>query len=164
MRLVSLAVALCCVWGTFPAPLRAEPAPPRAAPLTFERPIDGRPTIVLDRLSFPKEVIGAKDFEKHLRRELAKEASQADWGAGRDNRIEYRFEVTQLRFIVEKDAFLIRCAAVGRLPGGQTAKSELSFGGGLGERTKLTKRVLTIVARGVIARLAELERRRRGLA
>jgi hypothetical protein len=118
---------------------------------------------VLDRLDFPQDVSGAPGFQQHLKRVLRREAYRADWGAGRENRIEYRFVVTELSYTLHEKTLRIRCSAIGRLPGGQTAKSELTFGGGVGERTALTKRVLEIVARGVITRLAELERKRRGL-
>lgn len=131
--------------------------------LMDEKPSDGTPMVVLDRLVFPRDVLGASDFEAHLKRALRREASRADWGAGRENRIEYRFSVTELKYTLIDGALRAHCAAVGRLPGGQTAKSELSFSGHPSERTALTKRVLEIVARGVITRLAELERRRRGL-
>jgi hypothetical protein len=117
----------------------------------------------LDRLEFPGDIMDAPTFEKHLKRILKREAYRADWGAGRENRIEYRFSVTELSYTISDKALRIQCSATGRLPGGQTAKSELTFGGSLGERIPLTKQVLEIVARGVITRLAELERKRRGL-
>jgi hypothetical protein len=131
--------------------------------LLDEKPTDGHPTVVLDSLKFPKDLIGSSSFESHLKRALGREAYRADWGAGRENRIEYRFEVTELKYTLSDGALRVHCAAIGRLPGGQTAKSQLSFGGKPGERVALTKRVLEIVGRGVITRLAELERRRRGL-
>ena len=141
-------------------------APGLPAPLgspASEAPSEGRPTVVLDQLDFPKEVVDHAEFRAHLLRFLKREAARADWGAGGGNRIEYRFEVSQLRFVVSEDALTIHCSAVGRLPGGHSAKSELSFGGSLLERKKLTKKVLGIVAHGVLVRLSELERRRRGL-
>ena len=130
---------------------------------SLEKPTDGHPTVHLDRLVFPKDVVGATTFEKHLRKVLKREAQRVDWGAGRENRIEYRFYIEQLTFALEGRVLRIRCEAVGRLPGGQTAKSELTFGGDIGERVQLTHQVLEIVGRGVMTRLAELERRRRGL-
>ena len=130
---------------------------------TIEKSIDGHPTIVLDRLEFPKDVVGAPGFEKHLRKVLRREAHLADWGAGKDNRIEYRFYIVELKYHIDGRALRIHCEALGRLPGGQTAKSELSYGGDIGSRDQLTRQVLEIVGRGVITRLSELERRRRGL-
>ena len=139
-------------------------APTQAVALdTLEKAHDGKPEVHLDQFSFPQNIQNAKEFEAHLKRALKREAYRADWGAGRENRIEYRFEVTELKFILDEGALRIHCEAVGKLPGGRSAKSELSFGGHPGERKELTKQVLGIVARGVITRLAELERRRRGL-
>jgi hypothetical protein len=87
---------------------------------------------------------------------------RADWGAGAKNRIEYRFFVTELTLTEEEGVLRVRCTAVGKLPKGKTAKSRLSFSGDPHKKSELVKRVLDIVARGVITRLAELERVRRG--
>ncbi len=130
---------------------------------SLEKSTEGKPAVYLDKLVFPKDIVGAKSFEAHLRKVLKREAYRADWGAGKDNRIEYRFYIEKLKYTVDGRALRIRCEAIGRLPGGRTAKSELSFGGDIGSRKKLTRQVLEIVGRGVITRLAELERRRRGL-
>ena len=134
-----------------------------ASSTSSEKPADGHPNVHLDRLTFPKNVQGARGFKKHLKQTLKREAYRADWGAGRENRIEYRFEITKLLFTFDEGALRIKCVALGRMPGGQTAKSQLTFGGHPGDRNKLTRQVLTIVARGVVTRLAELERKRRGL-
>lgn len=128
-----------------------------------EKPTDGPPAVVLDRLEFPRDVLGSSKFERHLRRTLRREARRVDWGAGRDNRIEYRFSVTKLRFELEDDLLRVHCTAVGKLPSGRSAKSRISFGGTPSERTRLVQDVLDVVARGVMTRLAELERQRRGL-
>ena len=131
--------------------------------LSEERTADGHPDVHLNKLVFPKNIVGAPGFEKHLTRSLKREVYRADWGAGRENRIEYRFEVTELKFTLSDGALRIKCSAIGRLPGGRRAKSQLSFGGSALKRTALTNQVLEIVARGVVTRLAELERKRRGL-
>ncbi|MEZ4225132.1 MAG: hypothetical protein R3B13_29540 [Polyangiaceae bacterium] len=60
------------------------------------------------------------------------------------------------------DVMRVSCTAVGRLPGGRSAKSHLTFGGDPRKKNELITRVLEIVARGVVTRLAELERVRRG--
>lgn len=135
----------------------------RATRLEEESHPNGHPEVHLDSLTFPRDIVGAKDFERHLLKVLKREAYSADWGAGTNNQIEYRFNVTELRFTVSDGTMHVYCAAEGTLPSRKRAKSELSFGGHLSERTELTKRVLEIVARGVITRLAELERIRRGL-
>lgn len=142
-------------------PLRAEE--PSASWLSDEKPAEGQPTVILDRLTFPRDVLGAARFEEQLKKTLRREVARADWGAGRENRIEYRFSVTELKYTLEDGALRAHCTAVGQLPRGQSAKSELTFSGRPSERVALTHQVLEIVARGVITRLAELERKRRGL-
>jgi len=125
-------------------------------------PIRGRPHVVLDELAFPDDVSGGAAYKQHLRKTLAREARHADWGAGRKNRIEYRFYVTELVIEERGDALQVRCTALGKLPKGKRAKSHLAFSGEKSQRSELVRRVLDIVAKGVITRLAELERVRRG--
>ncbi len=120
----------------------------------------GRPKVVLDQLDLAKAPLPAAE-EKYLRDVLAKEARHADWGAGRKSRIPYRFRIDELDVVEEATVVRIRCAATGWLPKGRTAKSRLAFGGAPKERPELVRRVLAIVAHGVITRLAELERERR---
>lgn len=139
------------------------PLPPATTHLSEEKPAEGQPTVVLDHLTFPKDVVGAASFEAQLKKTLQREVYRADWGAGRENRIEYRFSVTELKYTMVDGALRAHCAAVGRLPRGQTAKSELTFSDHPSERVALTNKVLEIVARGVVTRLAQLERKRRGL-
>ncbi len=124
---------------------------------------EGRPEVHLDRLDFPNHVADSRTLRLHLERVLKREVRRVEWGAGRDNRIEYRFSVTKLDLAVDGDVLEVSCTALGALPGGRTAKSQLTFGGAASERQRVVKQVLEIVARGVITRLAQLERRRRGL-
>lgn len=135
-------------WLLLPAELRGE--------------TEGRPKVVLDRLDFPAE-LGAKKYRRHLERVLSREVRKVDWGASKDSTIEYRFEVTGLALSTPApDVLTVTCTAVGRLPSGRSASSRLSFSGAPRERDELVQEVLAIVARGVVARLAELERVRRG--
>ncbi len=119
------------------------------------------PTVVLDRLEFPV-ILGASKYEKHLRKALRQAASEADWGAGPDSTIEYRFAVKALTVEQKGDVLTVKCTAFGTLPRGRQAQSKLTFGGSPREHSELIRKVLTIVARGVITRLAEIERVRRG--
>src|SRR5690554_2608313 len=153
LSLVPCVVILAPTSGHTAPPGELPPPEPLAGqeptPLTTaDKTPRGTPRIHLDRLDFP-DVPGA--------------ARRARWGAGRDNRIEYRFEVTELSVRVEGDVLRVSCSAVGRLPGRQTARSRLTFGGDPAQRTQVVHQVLEIVARGVLTRLSELERQRRGL-
>jgi hypothetical protein len=121
----------------------------------------GRPSVTLDRLVFPSNLERRGELERHLKNVLRREARRADWGAGSHAKIEYRFIVEELSVAVEGRVLRVRCTALGRLPKGKSARSRLEVGGSPGRRLEEIKKVLEIVARGVITRLAELERHRR---
>ncbi len=63
--------------------------------------------------------------------------------------------------VAKGSALEVRCSARGELPGGRRARSRLVYGGDPKQTQKLVERVLEIVARGVVGRLAEMERERR---
>ncbi|HEX3773721.1 MAG TPA: hypothetical protein VHV51_04600 [Polyangiaceae bacterium] len=130
---------------------------------TDEAPLSAaaRPKVKLDRLTFPASFNDAKDYESHLRGTLKREARRADWGAGSGSKISYRFFVEELELREDGGVLHVTCTALGRLPKGKSAKSHIVFGGDLRERKKVVEHVLDIVARGVVTRLAELERARR---
>ncbi|MEO6600751.1 MAG: hypothetical protein ABIQ16_12810 [Polyangiaceae bacterium] len=140
----------------YPAVARAEPQADDNGPSAADRP-----TVKLDRLALPADLVGAKEYETHLRSALRREARRADWGARSGSKISYRFFVEQLELREESGVLHVTCTARGRLPRGKSAKSHIAFGGDPRERKKVVERVLDIVARGVITRLAELERVRR---
>lgn len=119
------------------------------------------PHVKLDRLSLPPDLIGARTVEKHLRSTLRREVRYADWGADVNSKISYRFAIERLELREENGVLHVICTARGQLPKGKSAKSHIVFGGDPRERTKVVQHVLDIVARGVVTRLAELERARR---
>lgn len=119
------------------------------------------PHVKLDRLTLPADLVGAKNFEAHLRSTLKREVRRADWGASASSKISYRFVIEQLELREANGVLHVTCTARGRLPKGKSAKSHIVFGGDPHERTKVVQHVLDIVARGVVTRLAELERTRR---
>jgi len=141
-------------WGAGRKP--AHPAGARGA----EHGSNGRPKVILDQLDLAKAPLPSSE-EKYLRDVLAHEVRLADWGAGRRSQIQYRFRIDELDVVEEPSVLRIRCSATGWLPKGKTAKSRLAFGGSPKDRTELVRHVLAIVARGVVTRLAELERQRR---
>lgn len=163
MRLSSPALWLGCALGCLATPAIATSSERVESPLSTVKTPEGRPEVHLDRLDFPHDIAHSHALKKHLERVLKKEVRRVEWGAGRDNRIEYRFSVTKLDLTVSGEVVKVSCSAVGALPGGRTAKSQLTFGGAAREQQRVVKQVLEIVARGVITRLAQLERRRRGL-
>ena len=135
--------------------------PARAEAVDEAAAATSRPRIKLDRLEFPASFAGAKEYEGHLRVTLKREARRADWGATTGSKVSYRFFVQQLDLREENGVLHVTCTALGRLPKGKSAKSHIVFGGDARERKKVVEHVLDIVARGVVTRLAELERDRR---
>lgn len=127
-------------------------------PTIGKRP--GRPRIKLDRLVVP-DVPGAAEYTRHLTTTLRQEGRRADWGAGRGSTIAFRFVVEELTLTHRGSALEVRCSARGELPRRRTARSKLVYSGDPKQPRELVKRVLAIVARGVVTRLAELERARR---
>jgi len=121
----------------------------------------GRPNVSLDALVFPASVANAAALERHFRHMLRRAARRADWGAGRSARIEYRVVVEELEITEVGGVLRVRCTALGRLPRGKSARSHLDFGGDPRNRRAVVERVLEMVARGVVTRLAALERERR---
>ena len=122
----------------------------------------GRPNIQIEKIVLPPDLGDAKGYAKYLKKRLLHESRRAKWGAGRNNVIQYRFSITELSIHEEGDVLRVRCTAIGKLPRGRAAKSHLSFSGDPRKRRKVVEHVLDIVARGVVTRLAELERIRRG--
>lgn len=135
--------------------------PVHAATVAASAPSRGRPVVKLDRLTLPT-VANSEKIERHLRQVLQREVRKANWGAGRGSVIEYRFKVEELSVVNQGGVLSVTCSAAGRLPKGQAARSRLVYGGKPSEHDKLVEHVLNIVARGVITRLAEMERIRRG--
>ena len=131
----------------------------QAAPLVG-RP-KGRPWIKLDRITLPASTPNPEETLRHLKFVLHKEARRADWGTGAKSTISLRFTVETLAIDLQKSAMHVRCSALGELPRRRTARSQLSYGGDAQLGKKLVFQVLEIVARGVISRLAEIERTRR---
>lgn len=119
----------------------------------------GHPSVKLDELVVPEGFPAA--LERHLKFVLRRAARRADWGAGHGAHIQFRFVVRDFTVTREGDVVRISCNALGKLPGGVHATSRLSFGGAPREADALSKRVLEVVARGVVQRLADLERQRR---
>ena len=122
---------------------------------------EGKPHIVLDRLVVPNTVPEYKRVTRVLEKALKQEARRVQWGAGRESRITYRFFLEELEVTIEHGVYKVRCTAIGRLPKGRSARSKLELGGDPRDPRKVIDQVLVIVARGVLARLADLERDRR---
>ena len=91
----------------------AERETPSALPLGSAKSPEGRPDVHLDRLEFPVDVPNGTALQKHLRRVLEREVRRVEWGAGRDNRIEYRFKVNKLELSARGSVLEVSCSATG---------------------------------------------------
>jgi hypothetical protein len=121
----------------------------------------GRPHVKLDRATLPAGLEDADELLRHVKYTLRRQAARADWGCGAGSTISIRFEVETLSVEQRGEVLHIRCSARGELPRRRAARSQLSYGGNVKNRKKLLLRVLEIVARGVVSRLADMERARR---
>jgi hypothetical protein len=121
----------------------------------------GRPHIVLDQLVVPASMPEHQRISKVLEKVLKHEQHRVQWGAGRESHITYRFYLEELALTVEHGVLKVHCTAFGRLPKGKSARSKLDFGGDPKDPRKVVDHVLSIVARGVLSRLADMERDRR---
>jgi hypothetical protein len=154
-RWMGVALALTAFCLDAPADAREHTGSQSAAELATA----GRPRIVIDRIEVPES---APAFvQRHLREVLRREARKADWGAGRGSTISVRYTLRSLGIKRDGDVVRVRCSAIGRLPRNKSASGQLSYGGDPAKQSEVVKRALEIVARGVITRLAELERNRR---
>ena len=100
----------------------------------------------------------AAQVEKTLRTLLAQAAKKADFG--RNKHIALSVRVQELVTEQHGDVLRVRCTLVGRVDGGPSARSKIAFGGSPSARVELEKQVLTMVANGVVARLAQIVRSR----
>jgi hypothetical protein len=141
-------------------PARAAAAPSRPNGIDTARESAGRPRVKLNRLTFPT-IPEASYYKNHLTRSLSQASARADWGAGAGSVIEYRFRVDRLDIETSDGLVRVHCEATGELPNTKNASSRLSFSGEPSQRRQLVEKVLTIVARGVITRLAQIEHSRR---
>lgn len=91
---------------------------------------------------------------KMLRGLLTQAAKKADFGSAKSVKLTAR--VVEMTTVKKGDVLQVTCAIVGRVVGGASARSRISFGGSPAEREKLEKQVLSMVANGLVTRLAEI--------
>lgn len=96
--------------------------------------------------------------EKQLEKILKKEAKRANWGTGHLSPIEASVLIKELTAVRDGDVVRVTCTGVGRLMSGQAVKSRFSFGGHPEEQEKLHQKILELVGRGIVTRLAEIAR------
>lgn len=134
--------------------------------LLFERTAQAagdRPGFHINQVTLPAGLPRDAELRKYLERAIKLAARKADFGLGPQGRVEARFVLTELSYHREGSVLSVHGRLSGRLPSGRTAESAIHFGGKPSDEARLTRQVLDILARGVVTRLADLERKRRGL-
>lgn len=87
---------------------------------------------------------------------LTAAAKRASFGNGKQVSLEAR--ITELTFEERGDVLHVACTVRGRVKGGPGARSKIAFGGDKKDRAALEKQVLTMVANGLVSRLAQIAR------
>lgn len=140
-RLRTLALSLLLAAGVFAA------APPARA--------DGR--VTWSRIDVPAGE-GSPALQKNLKKLLEQASRKANFGKAK----KLTLSAKMVDFVSEQkgDVHRVTCTIVGRIPGGPSARSRISFGGAPADKAKLEKQVLSMVANAVVTRLAEIVRSR----
>lgn len=93
---------------------------------------------------------------KVLRAALEQAARKANFGSAKS--ITLSAKIVSFNAEQRGDVVRLSCTVMGRIAGGQSARSKISFGGSPKDRAELEKQVLTMVANGLVARLAQIAR------
>jgi hypothetical protein len=107
------------------------------------------------RVDVPQRDDAAR-VQKLLKQALANAAKKANFGKA--GRVALSARVVELSAQERGDVLRITCTVMGRVVGGAGARSRISFGGSPEKRDALEKEVLTQVANGLVARLAQIVR------
>jgi hypothetical protein len=107
------------------------------------------------------EVLPGEDAARvktNLKGLLRYETKRAKWGKGKDVQLYAR--VTEFAWERSDDVLRIHVTVVARIAGGESARSRIRIGGHPRERKKLMRQALSIVASGLVTRLAAMARER----
>ncbi len=108
------------------------------------------------RVDVPERQDAAK-VQKLFKEALKQATKRANFGKGAKS-VSLSARVTELTAEERGDVLRITCTVMGRVVGGAGARSRISFGGSPDKREELEKEVLTMVANGLVARLAQIVR------
>jgi hypothetical protein len=115
----------------------------------------GRSKVEWVRVDVPEGGDSAR-VQKLLKQALGQAAKKANFG--KDQRVALTARVVQMSVEEHGDVLRITCTVMGRVVGGAGARSRISYGGSPDKRDELEKEVLTHVANGLVARLAQIVR------
>jgi len=112
-----------------------------------------RPKVEWSRIEVPES---SARLAKVLRSALEQAARKANFGKLKS--ITLSAKLVEWSAEPRGDVLRVTCTVMGRVVGGQGARSKISFGGSLAARDELEKQVVTMVANGLVARLAQIAR------
>jgi hypothetical protein len=144
LQLFGAAATLIAIGGASGAASAKQKKPTRVSWTEVELPEDKR----------------SRRRERTLRSVLKKESKNANWGEHKDNRIEASVKVVEFQVQQKEHVVRVTCTAVGKLAGGPSVRTHFSIGDHPKRQDKLEKMVLTLVARGIVTRLASISRDR----
>jgi hypothetical protein len=108
------------------------------------------------RVEVPEGPAAAK-LTKTLKEALKTAAKRADFGKSAGT-VALTARVVEMRTEQQGDVLRVTCTIMGRVAKGPGARSRISYGGSPDKREELEKQVLTMVANGLVARLAQIVR------
>src|SRR5262249_22323221 len=111
------------------------------------------PKVAWSRIDVPES---SARLTKVLRQALEQAARKANFGKVKS--IALSAKLVELSADQRGDVLRITCTIMGRVVGGQGARSKISYGGAPAAREELEKQVVTMVATGLVARLAQIVR------
>lgn len=94
---------------------------------------------------------------KLLKEALKQATKHADFGKSA-KAVALTARIVELKTEQQGDVLRVTCTMMGRVAGGAGARSRISYGGSPDKREELEKQVLTMVANGLVARLAQIVR------
>jgi len=97
---------------------------------------------------------------RKLKKLLVEASRRADWGKG--STVKLSASVTELSWQQQQDVLRLEVTVVGRIAGAASVRSRIRVGGRPAERAKLEQDALQIVATGLVTRLADIARTKRG--
>jgi hypothetical protein len=115
-----------------------------------------KPKIEWSRVEVPEGDRSALRM-KLLKTALGQAARKANFGK-KAKSVTLSARVVELTTEQHGDVLRVSCTMLGHVAGGSGAKSKISFGGAAAARDELEKQVLTMVANGLVARLAQIAR------
>jgi len=107
------------------------------------------------RVDVPAAQNGGR-LQKMLKLALNRAVRRANFGKAKTVSLAAR--VVEISAEEREDVLHITCTVMGRVVGGAGARSRISYGGSPEKRDELEKEVVTQVANGLVARLAQIVR------